>query len=93
MTDLEHLNESDTEVEVGHVTTDQRQAEEEANRHNGTQVDSTGHLDILSSIKEGGGSSQDLGHESAKSQMPGGQDDGELKALGVQNPFIKEDDT
>jgi hypothetical protein len=50
-TDLEHLDKGNTEVKVGQVTADQAQTEEETNGDNGSEVDSTSHLDRLSSIE------------------------------------------
>lgn len=37
-TDLQHLNERDTQVEVGKVTADERQAEHDTDGHNGAAV-------------------------------------------------------
>lgn len=41
---LDHLNKCDTEIEIGQVSAYEAQAEEDANGHNGAQVDASGHL-------------------------------------------------
>ena len=75
-TDLEHLDESDTEIEVREVAADQAQTEEETDWDDSAEVDPTGHLDGFPAIKEGGVARKDLGHDGRKGQMVGGEDDG-----------------
>lgn len=72
---LEHLDESDAEVQVGDITTDQTQTEEETDRNDSTEVDATSHLDGLAAIKQCGGTGEDLGHEGCEGQMPCCQED------------------
>ena len=67
---LEHLNKGNTEIEIGHITTDQAQAEEQTDGNNGTEVNPTGHLDCFPAIKEGSCTRENLGHEGRKGQMP-----------------------
>jgi hypothetical protein len=74
-TDLEHLNESNTEIQICEVAADQTQAVEEANRDNGAEINPASHLDGLPAIKESGVSSEDLGHDCREDQVVGGQDD------------------
>ena len=73
---LEHLNESNTEVEVREVTADQTQAEEDTDGDDGTEVDPAGHLDGLSSIEPSGISGEQLRRDSREGQVISGQDDG-----------------
>jgi hypothetical protein len=74
-THLQHLNESDAQVQVGHVSTDQTQTEKDANGDNGAEVHPASHLHRLSAIQQGGRASEDLGHDGREEQMPGGQED------------------
>ena len=74
-TNLEHLDESNTEVQVCQVSTNQTQAEEQPNGNNGTQVDASSHLDSLAPIKKVCIAREKLGHDCRKSQVVGGQDD------------------
>lgn len=69
-THLEHLDESDTKVQVCLVTADQAQTEKEADWHNGAQVDFAGHGHLLSRVKDGGEAREDLGHDGREDQMP-----------------------
>lgn len=73
---LEHLNESDTEIQVGNVSADQTQAEEEANGYNRTEVNAASHLDGLAAIKQVGGAGEDLSHEGCECQVPCCEEDG-----------------
>lgn len=70
---LEHLDESNREVQVGQVTTDQAQAEEDTDRHDGTHVDTASHLNRLASVENVGPASEDLGHDGRESQVVGRQ--------------------
>ena len=72
---LEHLDEGNTEVQVGQVTTDQTQAEEDTDGNDGTEVDPAGHLDGLSSIEQSGVSGQQLCRDGREGQVVRGQDD------------------
>lgn len=71
---LDHLDESNTEVEVGQVTADQAQAEEDTNRDDSTEVDATGHLDRLATVKEGSVAGHQLCRNGCEGQMVGGED-------------------
>lgn len=74
---LEHLNKCNTEIQICHITADQTQTEEETNGHNRAEVNTASHLDSLSAIKKGCSASENLGHESRKSQVPCREDNGE----------------
>ena len=73
---LEHLDERDGEVEVGHVAANELQREQDTDRDNGAQVDLSGHGDLLARIEDSGEASETLGHQSRKAQMPCCEDDG-----------------
>jgi hypothetical protein len=73
---LEHLDKGNAEVQVGQVTADQTQAEEDTNGHNGTQVDTARHLHGLATIEQRGVAGHELGSDGGKGQVVGGQDDG-----------------
>ena len=75
-THLEHLDERDGEVEVGHVAADERQREHDADRDNCAQVDLASHGNLLARIEDAGEASEALGHQGRKAQMPCGEDDG-----------------
>ena len=74
-TNLEHLDEGNAEVEVGEVTADQAQAEEEADRHDGAEVNTARHLDRLAAIEQSGVPGEQLCHDGREGQVVGGQDD------------------
>lgn len=67
---FEHLDKSDAEVQVGDITADQTQTEEETDGDDSTEVDATSHLDGLAAIKQCSGAGEDLGHEGCEGQMP-----------------------
>ena len=67
---LEHLDEGDAEVQVHHVAAHQAGAVEQADGHNGAQVDAARHLDILAPIKECSRPRQDLGGQGREDEMP-----------------------
>lgn len=73
---LEHLNESNGQVQVCQVAANQAQTEEETDRNNSSEIYAAGHLDILTTIKEGGKASHALGHDSGEDLMVRGEDDG-----------------
>ena len=73
---LEHLDERDGEVKVGHVTADERQREHDADRDNCAQVDLASHGNLLARIEDAGEASEALGHQGRKAQMPCGKDNG-----------------
>ena len=74
---LDHLDEGDREVEVGEVTADERQREEDTNGNNGSKVDSAVHGNLLSGIQDCGETSEDLGADGCKTEMPCCEEDGE----------------
>jgi hypothetical protein len=67
---LEHLDESNRQIEVGVVAKHQAHAKEDANGDNGAEVDSSRHWHLLSRVEFGGESSHELGHGGSKDQMP-----------------------
>jgi hypothetical protein len=73
---LEHLDEGDREVQVGHVTANERKREHDADGNDSAQVDLAGHGNLLARIENGGEASQTLGHQSRETQMPCGEDNG-----------------
>lgn len=73
---LEHLDESNREVEVCQVSADQTQTEKDTNGDDGAHVDARRHFDGLSAIKEVSPSSEDLGDDGRKGQVVGGEDNG-----------------
>lgn len=83
---LEHLDESDTQVQVGHISANQTQTEEETDGNNGAQVDTAGHLHRLTTIEQSSGAGQNLGHQSRECQVPCCEDDrwGNVRA-GIQS--------
>jgi hypothetical protein len=88
-THLQHLNEGDAQIEIGLVSTDQAQTEEEADREDGAEVDLAGHLDSFASIEKSRGFRQELGHERRKNHVPCRQGDGKFEAECVQQPLVE----
>lgn len=74
---LEHLDEGNAEVEVGHVTANQAQTEHYTDGDNSAEVDTASHLDLLTAIEDSSGASEDLGHDGSEGQVPCCEDDGE----------------
>jgi hypothetical protein len=68
---LEHLNERDTQVQVGQVSANQAQREEHSDWHNSSKIYFAGHLDCFPSVQELRCASHDLGHDRCENQMPG----------------------
>ena len=77
-TDLEHLDEGNTQVQVGLVTADQTQTEEQTDGDNGAEVYAAGHGDLLSRVEDGGKAGEELGHDGREDQMPCCQEDWEV---------------
>jgi hypothetical protein len=69
-THLQHLDKRNTEIQVCFISADQAQAEEETDWENGSEVDTTGHLDGFAAIEQSGGLRQDLGHDCRKYHVP-----------------------
>jgi len=90
---LEHLNEGDTKIEVGKITTDQRHGEHESDGHNGAQIDSASHWDLLSRVEGCREAGHDLGHEGRESQVPCCENDWVVEVCGIKDPFVEDDDT
>ena len=67
---LDHLDERHGEVEVGQVTANERQREEDTNGDDCPQVDSAVHGNLLSRIQHGGETSEDLSADGCKTEMP-----------------------
>jgi len=90
LTYLQHLDESNTQVEISDVTANQTQTEEKADGDNSAQVHTTSHLDRLAAIEQSSGTSQKLGHESRERQVPCCEDDGETWKRSMLGPFVAE---
>ena len=75
-TDLEHLNEGHTKIQICQVAADQAQAEEQSNGNDSAQVHTTSHLDSLAPVKEVSVPREELGHNCCKGQVVRCQDDG-----------------
>jgi hypothetical protein len=89
---LEHLNEGNTEVQIGQVAADQTQTEEYTDRHNSAQIDTASHLDSLAAVKEVSVASENLGHDRGERQVVRREDDGITEVEGVENPFVEQND-
>lgn len=70
LTYLQHLDEGHTQIQIGHIAADQAQAEEYANRNDGSQENPPGHFHGLPAIEKCSGPREDLGHERGEGQMP-----------------------
>lgn len=70
---LQHLNESNTQVEISLIAADQAQTEEKAYGKDCSQIDFSSHLNSLAAVQQRCCSGQDLGHEAGKSHMPRGK--------------------
>lgn len=90
---LQHLDESDTQVEISHVTADQAQTEHETDGNDSAEVDTASHLDSLAAVQEVGGAGQDLGHNGREAQVPCCEDDGEAEVGVVEEMLVEQDNT
>ncbi len=81
---LEHLNERNTQIEICQVSEDQTHAKEKPNGQDSSHVNPSGHLDGLSSIKERCSTSERLGHDCGKDEMPCCEDYRVLWAVSVR---------
>lgn len=50
---LDHLDKCDTEVEVGQVSADQTETEEDTDGNDGSEIDTTSHLNRLATVEKG----------------------------------------
>ena len=75
-TNLQHLNEGQAKIQVGHVAEDQAQAEAESDRDHGSKVYSARHLHSVTAVEESRRPGQDLGGDGGKAQMKGRESDG-----------------
>lgn len=89
---LKHLNKGDREVEVGQVTANQGQGEHDTDWDDSAQVDSASHWDLLPRVQNSGESSETLGHDGRKSQMPCCEDNWVVEFGSVKNPLVEDDD-
>lgn len=69
-TNLEHLNEWYTEVQIGQVAEDKAAAVKKADWHDDSQIHATCHFNMLSPIKQPCGSCQDLRSDRGKDHVP-----------------------
>jgi hypothetical protein len=67
---LEHLDEGDGQVDVGHVAEHETQTEEDADGDNGAEIDASSHGHLLPRVQHGCEAGQQLGHDGGEDQMP-----------------------
>ena len=89
---LKHLDEGDTEVQVGQVAANQAQRKHDTNRHNGPQVHSPRHRYLLPRVEHGGEARHELCHDRREEQMPCREEDWVVELGRVEDPFVEEDD-
>lgn len=65
---------SHVEVEVNEVTADHTGAVEQAYRHDRTEVELFGHMDLVSSVEATSRPGQNLGRQAGKDHVPDGQE-------------------
>lgn len=85
---LEHLDEGDGEVEVDEVGTDEGARVEDADGHDGAQVDAARHLDLVAAIEEGGEARQHLGCQGGEDEVPEGEDHGWSMLVGSSEGWL-----
>lgn len=69
-TNLEHLDEWYTQVQVGQVAADEASAVKKANWDDDSQIHATRHFNLLSPIKQTCGSCQDLRSDGREDHVP-----------------------
>lgn len=75
ITYLEHLDKSNTQVQVCFVSTNQAQTEEDADRDNRAEVYAARHRHLLPRVEYGGETRKELGHDGSEDEMPCRQED------------------
>lgn len=81
---LEHLDKSNREVQICQISTDQTQAEEDTDGHNGTDVNASCHLDGLAAVKVRSPSGHNLSDDCREGQVVGRKNDGVAWKLECQ---------
>jgi hypothetical protein len=67
---FEHLNESNVEIQVCLVATNQTGAVKDTDGDDGSEVEPAGHFHLFAAIKQVASPGQDLGHDRGEKEMP-----------------------
>lgn len=75
---LQHLNKRHTQIEIGDISTDQTEAEEQTNGKDGSSVGFAVHRHLVSGIENGRKFGQTLGHDRGEEHVPCRQEEWEF---------------
>lgn len=75
---LQHLNKRHTQIQIGDISTDQTEAEEQTNGKDGSSVGFAVHRHLVSGIENGGEFGQTLGHDGGEEHVPCRQEEWEF---------------
>lgn len=75
---LQHLNKRHTQIQIGDISTDQTEAEEQTNGKDGSSVGFAVHRHLVSGIENGGEFGQTLGHDCGEEHVPCRQEEWEF---------------
>lgn len=75
---LQHLNKRHTQIQIGDISTDQTEAEEQTNWKDGSSVGFAVHRHLVSGIENGGEFGQTLGHDRGEEHVPCRQEEWEF---------------
>lgn len=75
---LQHLNKRHTQIEIGDISTDQTEAEEQTDGKDGSSVGFAVHRHLVSGIENGGEFGQTLGHDRGEEHVPCRQEEWEF---------------
>lgn len=75
---LQHLNKRHTQIQIGDISTDQTEAEEQTNGKDGSSVGFAVHRHLVSGIENGRKLGQTLGHDRGEEHVPCRQEEWEF---------------
>lgn len=75
---LQHLNKRHTQIQIGDISTDQTEAEEQTDWKDGSSVGFAVHRHLVSGIENGGELGQTLGHDCGEEHVPCRQEEWEF---------------
>lgn len=75
---LQHLNKRHTQIQIGDISTDQTETEEQTNGKDGSSVRFAVHRHLVSGIENGGEFGQTLGHDRGEEHVPCRQEEWEF---------------
>lgn len=80
---LQHLNKRHTQIQIGDISTDQTETEEQTNGKDGSSVGFAVHRHLVSGIENGREFGQTLGHDCGEEHVPCRQEEWEFWIFNI----------